>query len=93
MRRCYSQRTIKRVDVESQLFREGRLLELRELVNSEERTAETVGQAIRRLLESRSNHSHHVGVQHQHIAFLQDTLETRVSHNWGTARRLNQLVG
>jgi hypothetical protein len=92
-RRWNSQSTIRVADLESQLYPEGRLQEFCELVNSEEWTAEAVGQAIRRLLESRSHHRYHSGVQQQRINFLEDTLESRVAHDQGTARRINQVVG
>ena len=69
------------------------LQEFRELVNSEEWTAETVGQAIRRLIESRTNHRYQAEIQRQRNAALEEALEARVAHDRGTARRLNQLVG
>jgi hypothetical protein len=69
------------------------LQEFQELVSSEEWTAETVGQALRRPLESRTNHHYQAEIQRQRIAALEEALEARVSHDRGTARRLNQLVG
>jgi hypothetical protein len=55
-RRSNPQSIIRVADLESKLYSEGRLQEFQELVSSEEWTAETVGQALRRLLESRTNH-------------------------------------
>jgi hypothetical protein len=69
------------------------LQEFQELVSSEEWTAETVGQALRRLLESRTNHRYQAEIQHQRIGALEEALEARVAHDRGTARRLNQLIG
>jgi hypothetical protein len=56
--RCRSnpQGIIRVADLDSQLYYKGRLQEFQELVSSEEWTAVTVGQALRRLLESRTNH-------------------------------------
>ena len=92
-RRSNLQGTIRAVDLESQLYPDGMLQEFRELVNSEEWTAETVGQAIRRLIESRTNHRYQAEIQRQRNAALEEALEARVAHDRGTARRLNQLVG
>jgi hypothetical protein len=68
------------------------LQEIQEIVSSEEWTAETVGQALRRLLESRTNHRYQAEIQRQRIAALEEALEARVSHDRGSARWLNQLV-
>jgi hypothetical protein len=69
------------------------LQEFHEFVSSEEWTAETVGLALRRLLESRTNHRYQAEIQRQRIEALEESLEARVAHDRGTARRLNQHVG
>jgi hypothetical protein len=92
-RRSNLQITIRVVDLESHLYPDGMLQEFRELVNSEEWTAETVGQAIRRLTESRTNHRYQAEIQHQRNAALEEALEDRVAHGRGTARRYTQLRG
>jgi hypothetical protein len=62
LRRSNPQGIIQVAEMESQLYSEGRLKEFQELVSSEEWTAETVGQALRRLLECRTNHRYQAEV-------------------------------
>jgi hypothetical protein len=91
--REHSQATLPISELESQLAPGGMLQEFRELVSTAEWTPVTVGQAIRRLLESRRNHRYQARMQAQRISRLESALEIRAIHDRGTARRLNQMVG
>jgi hypothetical protein len=91
--REHSQAALPVSELESQLSPGGMLQEFRELLCSAEWTPVTVGQAIRRLLESRRNHRYQARMQEQRISRLESALESRATHDRGTARRLNQMVG
>jgi hypothetical protein len=91
--REHSQAALAVSELESQLATGGILQEFRELVSSAEWTPVTVGQAIRRLLESRRNHRYQARMQAQRVSRLESALESRAIHDRGTALRLNQMVG
>jgi hypothetical protein len=66
--REHSQATLPISELESQLAPGGMLQEFRELVSTAEWTPVTVGQAVRRLLESRRNHRYQATMQAQRIS-------------------------
>jgi hypothetical protein len=91
--RDHSHTALQVSELESQLAPGGMFQEFRELVSSAEWTPVAVGQAIRLLLESRRNHRYQARMQAQRIYRLECALESRATHDRGTARRLNQMVG
>jgi hypothetical protein len=90
--REHSQTALPVSELESQLAPGGMLQVFRELVSSAEWTLVTVGQAIRRLLESRRNHRYQARMQAQRSSRLESALWSRAIHDRGSARRLNQMV-
>jgi hypothetical protein len=91
--REHSQAALPVSELESQIAPGGILQEFRELISSAEWNPVTVGQAIRRPLESRRNNRYKARMKAQRISRLESALDSRAIQDRGTARRRNKMVG